>query len=145
MEHKRRVVIEFKLGHVLPFVAVLLHPIILGTEAFVVLVVVKLSARNIGKIAETFTDSDQYVYNDVKVLTVKFHKLATFQLVIVSHLSNWIRFCFFAQVSFYFNLLYCDLVLVYYFGQFVLDQGKHLKNLRFFGPITVARFFKLCH
>ena len=96
VEHKRRVVIEFKLGHVLPFVAVLLHPIILGTQAFVVLVVIKLSARDIGKIAETFPDSDQYVYNDVKVLTVKFHKLATFQLVIVSHLSNWLRFCFFA-------------------------------------------------
>jgi hypothetical protein len=90
VEHKRRVVIEFKLGHVLPFIAALLYPIILRTQAFVVLVVIKFSPRDIGQITETFPDSDQYVYNDVKVLTVKFHKLPTFKLVIVSHLSNLI-------------------------------------------------------
>ena len=47
MEHKRRVVIKFKLRHVLSFVVVLLYPIILGAQAFVVFMLIKLSARDI--------------------------------------------------------------------------------------------------
>jgi len=107
--------------------AVLLHPIILETQAFDVLMFIKLLARDVSKIAKTFADSNQNVYYDVEVLTVKFHELATFHFVI-GHLSNRIRFLFFAQVSFDFNFLDCELVLVDYFGQFVLDQGEHLSH-----------------
>ena len=87
---------------------------------------IKLLARNVSKIAKTFADSNQNVYYDVEVLTVKFHELSTFHFVI-GHLSNRIRFLFFAQVSFDFNFLDCELVMVDYFGQFVLDQSKHLR------------------
>ncbi len=92
---------------------------------------IKLSARDISKVAQTFPDSDQYVYYDVEVLTIEFHELAPFQLVIVCHPSDRFGFCRPAQVSFDFNFLHDDLVLADYFPQFSLDQIEHLSHFWF--------------
>jgi hypothetical protein len=62
----------------------LLHPINLRTQAFVELMIIELPARDNSKVAKTFSDSDQDIYNDVKVLIIEFHKLSALLLVIVS-------------------------------------------------------------
>jgi len=128
LEHKRGVVIKFKFSHVLPFVAALLHPIVLRTQTFMVLMVTKLFAGDICNIAQTFTDSYKYVYDDIKILTVKFYKFATFQLIVVSHLSGFVGFRFSVQVIFYLNFLNYVLIVLYNLGHFVLDQFEQLKN-----------------
>ncbi len=46
--------------------------------------IIELPARDNSKVAKTFSDSDQDIYNDVKVLIIEFHKLSALLLVIVS-------------------------------------------------------------